>query len=975
MSKYWSYLLFCLLLSGKVFSQYAPVLFTMKGVSKTSVSLNGTWKFNANPSDKDFVSGKIDMLWDDIQVPAEWVMQGFHVEPGVRALYKKEVIFPKDWKNKKIMLRFDGVYSDAIVWVNSNKVTVHQGGFNAFECDISPFVNVGSSNVISVGVKEESLADTLSCGSQYAAHPIAGIIRKVTCFVLEKTHITDLTIQTGLDENYSDADLKIGFEITNDDNKITEAQIGFLLTGPDNQAVFSEQYIFPVSPRIRESKSFTFPVKNPLKWTAETPVLYNLKITLTAACGEQVIERNVGFREIEIVGNQLYVNGKPVKLKGVNRHEVHPLKGRSLSLEQWRKDALIFKAGNVNFIRTSHYPPAEEFVHLCDSAGLFVELENPLTWIGHHANLKLPYEEAWNQRLLPELLKTTRETLHFYKNHPSIIIWSLANESAWTDNWAKVLEEAERIDPTRPIAFHDQSYGGFNNYGSTALPIANIHYPGPSGPGIANDFERPLLFGEYCHLNAYNRQEIATDPGVRDAWVRGFYPMWENMYKSRGCLGGAIWSGIDDVFMLPGDQLVGYGEWGPIDAWRRPKPEYYHMKKTYTPVKIFNTRIPDPGRGGDVRLQIENRFDFTDLKDCRIEWQIQGKKGEAHIALSPRSEGILVVKTGAQNLDGEKLRLKIYSPGDLLIDEYEVEIGNVSRTNYPFQLPPNNYITVSTKDNLIKITSGPVAWSFDKTLGKIINGSVNNEVVISDGAELMMLALHSEECKTEHSFDIAIMNKTCSNWSVRSIELLQKADTAEIKVAGSYDEADVDLNYLFLGDGTLTINYELKAKHDINTRQIGLVFSVPSVYENLKWYREGFWSTYPEWHIGRVHGETTPFPSNAFFMRKYGDIPSDEWRFDANSLGTNDFRSSKDNIYWASLTNIKGNGILVSSDGNHSFRSFVNDGKISFLAADYFNGGAEIFFRSHLANERNPLKRGDHFRGSITLNLINGEKK
>jgi len=140
-------------------------------------------------------------------------------------------------------------------------------------------------------------------------------------------------------------------------------------------------------------------------------------------------------------------------------------------------------------------------------------------------------------------------------------------------------------------------------------------------------------------------------------------------------------------------------------------------------------------------------------------------------------------------------------------------------------------------------------------------------------------------------------------------------------------------------------------------------------------YRKGFWSIYPECHIGRVYGETTPFPSNAFFMRKYGDIPSDEWRFDANSLGTNDFRSSKDNIYWASLTNIKGNGILVSSDGNHSFSSFVNDGKISFLVADYFNGGAEIFFRSHLANERNPLKRGDHFRESITLNLINGEKK
>ncbi len=337
-------------------------------------------------------------------------------------------------------------------------------------------------------------------------------------------------------------------------------------------------------------ESIEMDVANPLKWNAEYPVLYKLRLQLTSDAGTEVIEKKIGFRELTVVGNQLFLNGSAIKLHGVNRHEVHPLTGRSLNMELWRKDALLYKEANVNYIRTSHYPPAEEFIDLCDSAGFYVELENPLVWIGHNANLNMKFREAWDLRLRKELIKTTRETITFYRNHPGIIIWSLANESAWTDNWRAAHEAADSLDPTRPKTFHDQAYGDYNNYGSISMPIANIHYPGPKGPDMAENFERPLLFGEYCHLNTYNRQEIATDPGVRDAWVQGFHSMWERMYKSKGCLGGALWSGIDDAFMLPEGKLVGYGEWGPIDGWRRMKPEYYHVKKTYSPVIINNRK-------------------------------------------------------------------------------------------------------------------------------------------------------------------------------------------------------------------------------------------------------------------------------------------------------------------------------------------------------------------------------------------------
>jgi hypothetical protein len=150
---------------------------------------------------------------------------------------------------------------------------------------------------------------------------------------------------------------------------------------------------------------------------------------------------------------------------------------------------------------------------------------------------------------------------------------------------------AEAIDPGRPRTFHDQAYGGYNNRGSEEIPVANYHYPGPQGPDLAVSLRlpRPLLYGEYCHLNCYNRTELAADPGLRDEYGRGFARMWEKVFGSAEVIGGAIWSGIDDVFLLPSGRTTGYGEWGPIDGWRREKPEYWHIKKSYS---------PHPGRAG-----------------------------------------------------------------------------------------------------------------------------------------------------------------------------------------------------------------------------------------------------------------------------------------------------------------------------------------------------------------------------------------
>lgn len=945
-------------------AQYIPV------PEGSSLSLNGTWKFNPSPDNAIFSSPAMHSGWKDIKVPGEWTMQGFEVKKGVRAAYQTAFNVPAGWKGKSIILRFDGVYSDATVWINGRKATSHIGGFNVFESDITPLVRKGQ-NTLTVGVTNESIADTLSCGSQYAAHPLGGIPRKVTVYSVPEFHIADIFIKTNLDEKYINARLQLEMSLISEGNNIPGGDLKVDLIAPDDKIIASRSQHLETKGKIFK-ETIEMDIENPLKWNCEYPNLYKLRLNLSSKAGTEVIERKIGFRKLEIAGNRLFLNGSPVKLHGINRHEVHPLTGRSLNMELWRKDVMLYKEANINYIRTSHYPPPEEFISLCDSAGIYVELENPLVWIGHSSNLSLSLQEAWDIRLRKELLKTTRETITFYRNHPAIIFWSLANESAWTDNWKAVHAAADSIDPTRPETFHDQAYGPSNNYGSTSMPIANIHYPGPGGPEYVENYDRPVLFGEYCHLNTYNRQEIATDPGVRDSWVKGFNRMWEKIYRSEGCLGGAIWSGIDDAFMLPDGRLVGYGEWGPIDGWRRLKPEYYHIRKTYCPVKI-SVRKTNLTAGNEVLLPVENRYDFTDLKDCRFEYEIGEEKGKAEVSVKPHNSGLLKLGPFNGNVNGKTMIVRTYSPGNLLIDESSVDIGDVVQEKFPWKMTHSEEIRISEDQSLIRISSADVKWIFNKETGKIMMCSVKSDTVINAGADLMILPLHSEECKTEHSLNIPVLNNTCINWKLISVSSAKVSDTVKINVQGRYNEADITMEYCFLKGGSLLVKYSLTMLEDINPRQVGLVFSVPATNDNLAWYRKGFWSSYPEWHIGRTSGNATSFPPDAFELKRFGTKPENAWKLDANALGTNDFRSTKENIYWASLTNKNIRGIAALSDGRQSFRSYVNGRSVNFLLADYSNGGGEMFFASHLESERRPLHAGDRFSGQVILRIISGD--
>jgi beta-galactosidase/beta-glucuronidase len=326
---------------------------SVSGIDKVEVSLNGTWHFDPNPPE-DFWSADAQdsTTWADIEVPGEWVMQGFIVEKDTAAGYRRQFTLPSDWKGRRIKLRCDAVYSDTRVWVNGHMAGQHVGGFTPFELDVTDLVRFGRDNAIALAVKNESLADTLASGTFYAAHQLGGITRKIYIFTVPQLNISSLHVETTFDRDYRDASLHVMIEITNESGQdIQDTEVQFKLTGPDGKPVAIEPSTVKL-PAVKAGQTIKqtveIPVTAPKKWDAEHPNLYVLACQLRAT--DKLLEttqRRFGFRQVEVRERKLFVNNRPVKLRGICRHEVHPLRGRSLTPELCRQDAELFRNANM----------------------------------------------------------------------------------------------------------------------------------------------------------------------------------------------------------------------------------------------------------------------------------------------------------------------------------------------------------------------------------------------------------------------------------------------------------------------------------------------------------------------------------------------------------------------------------------------------------------------------------------------------
>lgn len=859
----------------------------------------------------------------------------------------------------------------ARVWVNGREIGWHEGPFVPFELDVTDAIQAGRNSLV-VGVRSESFSDVLASATQYAGHPLGGITRKVTLFAIPRVNVAGLSVATVFDSNFKNATLKLQLNIANESEAAAEgASIRLALRSPGGDVVPIPSALVEL-PHLESrqviAREVSIPVESAKQWDTEHPNLYTLQVELRSGGNVETVTQRVGFRQVEVRGNQVFVNNHPIKMRGVCRHETHPLLGRSLTPELCRRDAEVFRAANVNYIRTSHYPPSEEFLAACDDLGLFVECEAPLCWVNHGANSNWQSLNYRDPQLFPFLLRANQANVVFNRNHPSILIWSLANESSWSPLFAAVNQRVKQLDPTRPTSFHDQCWGSYNNDASQA-DIAVYHYPGTNGPAKCDEDRRPTLFGEYCHVQTYNQREHFTDPGIRDEWGPRFAEMYDLMYRHPGCLGGAIWSGIDDAFHLPDGQVEGYGYWGVIDGWRRSKPETFHVRKAYSPIRVTTTRVP--AGNSPICLALENRYDFASLNEVHIQWQVGRQKGTVTGQIPARGAGEIAISPARPVADGETLRVTFIDPRGFVCEAVELPVGEKTPAlSVPKPLALGR-LKLETNAASFLITGEHFSCEVLRQSGQLSHLRLDGKTILLGGPVLLCLPLESGPCEPRDLTQFGAFNDVCDHWAASSVTARAEPDAAILlEVKGACDAASGSYTLRFQTDGRMEVHYDLRASKEVNPRQVGMVFYAPRNFDTLRWERKAEWTGYPADHIGRPVGEAKAAPNADTHFVHLTAAPETAWSLDANLLGTADFRSTKGHLLAASLQDHSRHGLFVQSDGSQAARAFVDGERIGWLIAVIDAGGGEGFFGTHHAPDRHPLKPGSAVQDTIHLRLM-----
>lgn len=942
-----------LLLSGtKAFAQVErlpdeasyPVLQELAGVETPAVLLSGTWQFRYSPDSK----------WDKIQVPGEPAMQGYAIEHDKPFTYRKSFTVPADYAGKHTILRFDGVYSYARLFVNDTFVREHHGGFTRWDTDITPFVRPGKKNEIRLEVTDR--LDDISYASGYAHHPIGGILRDVTLFALPETCLYDFYAETHLDAAYEDAVLKIGYSSP----VAGGAEVAYTLTDPSGRRYPLAQSRFPLEEGGNMNE---LPVKNPLKWDAEHPNLYTLTITLSKD-GKEIgrFDRRIGFRDVKIETDRMLVNGMPVKLRGACRHDIHPTLGRTTTAELDSLDVILFKRSNMNFVRTSHYPPTERFLEYCDRYGIYVESETAVCFVDTYRQKNYaPGKTQDSAEFTPRYLSQCREMVKSFRSHPSILFWSIGNESVYGTNFQQCWDWVKATDKTRPVIF---SYPGSVGEKKPVYDILSMHYQDVNGN--LNQWNRsthgfqgegiPALFDEWAHPACYTYATLQEDPNIREFWGHSIERMWSGLFDAPGGLGGAIWGYVDETFMLPEPKVgtafwkefartakpedyqgkcVGYGEWGIVDVWRREKPEFWATKKAYSPVRLMTTEVASFLSGQRLLLPLYNRFDHTDLDEIKIRYTYKGVEKELPApSIAPHQKGLLVIPAEAWE-EGELLSICFYTATGELLDAEQVSLGS----DYHVRLagseasPVNGVLQVEETAGMMTIKGDGFEIPFSKETGLISNATSKGQVIIEKGPFLHLDINLNHLTGAEVRKSARKFLTSDSDWKKQSLTYTRKEGTVEVALSGFYQDVQTDILIRIFPAGEMNVSYVVAGQPNGYLRETGLSFYLPERLDYLQWERKGMWSCYPEGAFAGNTGETSLYNPKQV---RYGENPAQPWSADTHNYyywadaGANCDRpltqmakGMKENIYRYTLsaTGVKAGLTVCSPDASLACRT------------------------------------------------------
>ena len=970
--------------AGPDVPRYTPRPSLVAGTDTLAVDLDGTWNFNPEPAPGFWRKIPEAEDWKPIRVPGEWAMQGFRVPPWAAAGYMRSFVVPKNWAGLRTKLRCDAAFSHSTVFINGRKAGEYVGGFTPFEMDVTDLVQPGRTNVIALALRSASTADLIDSAMSYAGRDLGGILRKIRVFAVPHENVADIYVTTKFDEQFRDATVEAAVQVANDGTAVTPSRrLSFeLLDGKGRLVRVSPAWVMvpALAAGQNETVKVSFKVTAPKPWDVEHPNLYTLQCALDSGRGvSERVSRRFGFRQVEVRGNQLVINNHPVKIRGTARHEVDPAEGRSMLEGSWRRDVELLRMANINNVRTTHYPPAEEFIEACDELGMFVEEEAPVCWVNN--NGLQPYATL--------LINAQSATILRDRSHPSVIMWSLGNECTWgsSSNLAADALFAEKLDPTRTLISEGgsgepmlpvpadvsrllltRSVGAATN--TLILPIPAPHYPSLQAPAVFDSSPVPILIGEYGHLTDYNRTELYTDPGLRDVWGEGFSKMWESMFRSRATVGGNMWAALDEVFFEPNGYTDGCGPWGILDGWRRPKPEYFYVQKIYSPIRITAEALPLKPANNQYRFTVENRMDFSNLSELRFCWVLGSRSGWLTSSAGPHGKGTLAIPSGSADAGRRaKLRIEVQSPRGFTIDSYDFEIGPAPVAESARLAGP---VTLEQDADTITIRGTQFAWAIDTHTGLIKSAKYKSKAVITSGPHLMLLPWQPGGAFTILTGPepvYAPVNRACTGWRASKVTARQSAQDVVVNVSGHYDQAEYSYAATFDATGRLSLAYSFNPTSSIRIWELGVAFELPREFETLSWVRKSAWTGYPTDHIGRPEGVARASSSQPM-VGPFGPrtAPTWGWSQDNAPIGCNDFRSSKWHILKASLTGASGARVQVTSDGRQNARCWIDGEHARLFIIDFANQGSAGFVTERVYPDRN-LEPGTDVKGYVRLEL------
>ena len=614
-----------------------------------SQSLNGNWSFKYLPgldagADAQFTAPGFDVSrWQTIAVPANWELHG-HAEPSYGdnlkdglGLYRRTFTVPKNWQGRRTFLRFDGVAFGYQVWINGKLAGASSASaFNRHTFDVTDLLQ--ERNTVAVRVTTKPLGYEFDLNDDWS---LSGIYRDVTLISLPAVHVQDLAVSTvlqgsdarfTLDVQLSAPGATVHAELFDAKGKRVAGQVlknvATRITA-DRPSSLPANLPTTVSAEPRDDRLIslgaTLRITQPQLWTAETPTLYRLVLNVKQQGKTiQTVEQRVGLREVRVVGKQLLVNGKPVKLRGVNHHDLDPVTGRAVTEAQMRQDLALMKQANVNYVRTSHYPPHPRLLELCDELGFYVMDE---VAIGHgEKNLDNP---AYRDNILAR----ARATVMRDKNHASVIIWSIGNENPNNEFELDAGRLVKQLDPTRPITLPKIGSYFAKNYEQIPpfVDLYSPHYPSNATlTGYASKLTSPTILTEYAHGLG-----LASDR-IQDQWAI--------LQANPVFAGGSIWHFHDQGLLrrstTPADpgQSTRYawrdahqfydthgldGADGLVYADRTPQVDFWQMRKVYAPVQFVERTARVASGPQRIAVTLENRHDFRSLQGVTLHWALQ----------------------------------------------------------------------------------------------------------------------------------------------------------------------------------------------------------------------------------------------------------------------------------------------------------------------------------------------------------------